>query len=390
MQRPRPRRYDVILAGGGAAALSLAYRLTEAFPDWSILIIDEKVKKENDHTWCYWTRTASYLDDISYRTWYRLRVSSESYDRTLDLTPYRYTMVRSSDFYRFIRGELAHRSNVDFMLGTVERVTDGAHAAEVSVNGLAYAGTWVFDSRYRASEYRPLTRRYHYLTQHFQGWEIETSEAVFDADLPHFFDFRTPQDGAMRFFYVLPYSEYRALVEYTIFSTDLLPAQDYRDALHHYVTSTLGVERYHVLFEEQDMIPMTNHPVQRRAGQRVLNIGTRGGQVKASSGYAFRRIQSDAVAIVHSLQRHHHPFHLPRPPRRYRIFDTLLLDILDHRGGLGKPIFLTLFETNPICRIFRFLDEEGTWRENVQLMASVPRWPFILASLRTGVRWLLR
>ena len=62
---------------------------------------------------------------------------------------------------------------------------------------------------------------YHHLNQHFRGWEIETDRPVFNPQLPTLFDFRTPQDGHMRFVYTLPFAENRALIEYTLFSAHL-------------------------------------------------------------------------------------------------------------------------------------------------------------------------
>ena len=172
------------------------------------------------------------------------------------------------------------------------------------------------------------------------------------------------------------------MVEYTLFSPRLLPLETYQAALRQYLSEVLGVAHYRILEEERDLIPMTNRPFPRRAGRRVLNIGTRGGRVKASSGYAFSRIQQDAVAVVRSLQAHGHPFDLPRTPRRYQVFDAMLLNILQRRGDRGAAIFAQLFRRNPIQRIFRFLDEEGGWGENLALMASVPPVPFAQAWVR--------
>lgn len=377
--------------------MSLAYQLSRAFPNIAMLIVDEEVKSQNDHTWCYWSTKPSYVDPLAYRTWDQLGVYTPNATLHHDLAPYRYRMVRAIDFYRFVREELACRPGVRFLRGTIRDISESDDCqgsfpavegraegcAEVIVNEIAYRCRWVFDSRYRADTYRPLTRQYHYLTQHFLGWEIEAEKAIFDPQRFTMFDFRTPQHGAMRFFYVLPYTEKRGLVEYTLFSDDLLPLSNYRRALEHYIEHQLGTTHYRVLEEERDLIPMTDHPCPRRAGRQILNIGTRGGRVKPSSGYAFRRIQDDAVAITQSLEQHNHPFAIPESPGRYRLFDTMLLQILHRHGHLGAPIFARLFNRNPVQRIFRFLDEEDNLWENLKLMASVPSWPFVRAWLRT-------
>ncbi len=374
------RHYDFILAGGGAAGLSLAYRLKRSsLRDASILIVDRQVKNRNDHTWCSWLREPDPFDAVAYRTWGHLTFHSGKEELPLVLAPYRYRMLRSYDFYRFTREALAAQPGVDFLLGDVERIVDGPTCAEVWANELVFSGDWVFDSRYGASQDCPANPRYHNLLQHFLGWEIETPVAAFDPDTPRMFDFRTPQRGAMRFCYVLPYAPDRALVEYTLFSAHSLPLAEYADALRTYIRDVLHIHEYRILDEERAAIPMTDAPFPRRAGRRVMATGTRGGRVKGSTGYAFQRIQLDSAAIVRSLQTHGHPFAVPTPPRRYHTFDTLLLHILERRGGLGAPIFTALFKNNSIHRLFRFLDEEGTLWENIRLMASVPSWPFVQA-----------
>jgi lycopene beta-cyclase len=148
------------------------------------------------------------------------------------------------------------------------------------------------------------------------------------------------------------------------------------------------VGTYRVVDEERDLIPMTDHVAPRRVGARVLNIGTRGGRVKASSGYAFERTQRDAIAITGSLRLHGHPFALPQTPGRYRTFGTMLLHVVQRHAESGRPIILRLFRNNPVQRIFRFLDEDGDWRDNLALMATVPPLPFIRAWLSTRVtKW---
>jgi hypothetical protein len=125
------------------------------------------------------------------------------------------------------------------------------------------------------------------LKQHFLGWEIETRSPAFDSSAVTLFDVRTEQREGLCFFYILPFDDRRALVEYTLFSANLLPREDYEQALRGYIQEELGVSEYHIADEEQGSYPMTNHPFPRRLGKRIMAIGTRGGRVKPSTGYAF-------------------------------------------------------------------------------------------------------
>ncbi len=215
-------KYDFAILGGGAAGLSLALELVRSpLKEKSILIVDKETKNTNDRTWCYWTELPSPLDGITYHTWSNLRFLSKTLDRTWDLSPLRYQMVRGLDFYRYAHTEL-EKYNVTFLLGEGE-VEDGRAAASVHVNGDSYLAEWVFDSRMRPADLAGNPRRYNYLKQHFTGWVIETDMPVFDPQTVTMFDLRTPQLGGVTFFYTLPFSQTRALVEYTLFSPELLP-----------------------------------------------------------------------------------------------------------------------------------------------------------------------
>jgi lycopene beta-cyclase len=87
----------------------------------------------------------------------------------------------------------------------------------------------------------------------------------------------------------------------------------------------------------------------------------------------------DSAAIVSSLSRTGHPFELPLESRRYRMYDSLMLQIMSRHGERVKPLFASLFQNNPVQRVLRFLDETGSPWENLLLMASLPDPIFLRA-----------
>ncbi len=417
-------RYDFILAGGGLAGLSLAYHLINSpLRDRSILIVDKDAKQQNDRTWCFWEEQPMLFDEIAYRVWSRLRFVSDDFTREYDLAPYRYQMIRGIDFYAFTREKLSKCSNVTFLSGNIDRVEDEVDRAAVIIDGQACSGTWVFDSTLPASlrgsgpvsipevEARPNSPQnggppgvvvnrepaenrlelpaqngsYQHLKQHFRGWEIETDQPFFNPQLPTLFDFRMPQAGHTRFVYTLPFAESRALIEYTLFSPELLPSEAYDAGLRTYVEDLLGIRRYKIKHVEAGVIPMTDHPFLRRLGQHVMAIGTKGGRVKPSTGYAFLRIQRDSAAIVQSLIKHDQPFNVPAQRGRFHLHDAILLNIMTHHPDDLKPIFTLMFRNNPILRIFRFLDETVPFDEELRFIASLPPWRFLQALFRLKV-----
>lgn len=375
-------QYDIIIAGGGAAGLSLAYQLINSpLGDRSILIVDKGSKAQNDRTWAFWTDEPTPFEPIVYRSWDCLHLADDDGEQRIDLGAYRYQMIRGIDFYRFVHAALRARPNVTLLRATVERIEDAADAAQVIAGGRAYRAGWVFDSIFRPAEVAA-GERYQHLQLHFKGWEIETPDERFTPDAATLMDFRTPQEDETRFFYVLPFSPRRALVEFTAFSDDRFSHGEYAEALREYLSDVLGISEYTVVDEEQGVIPATDQPFPRQVGERVMTIGTKGGRVKPTTGYAFVRIQRDSEAIVRSLVERGHPFDVPDDSRRYRLLDTVMLELMDHYGEALKPIFATMFERNPIQRILRFLDEEGSPVENLQLIATLPPWQFIQAAIQ--------
>jgi lycopene beta-cyclase len=375
--------YDFVLAGGGLAGLSLACRLAEtaAFDQRSILLVEQDAKTRNDRTFSFWSTGPGAFDAAISHSWDRLRVAGPNAARDLDLGAYRYHTIRGSDFYRHARQRLAQHANVQCLRGHVESIVDGPDAATVLVDGQAITASWVFDSRPPRLTDQGEDEHHTRLKLHFRGWEIETLPGAFDPGVATFMDFRTPQDGAVRFFYVLPFADNRALVEYTLFTQTRLTHRETEQALATYMRTILGIEDYRIVSEEGGCLPITDAPFARRLGQRVLAIGVRGGRIKPSTGYAFSRVQADSDAIVQSLLAHAHPFDLPADPVRYGWLDAVLLRVMRTHPDAITPAFAAMFGRNPMARILRFLDEQATTGEILRIMASLPAPLFVGAAL---------
>lgn len=141
------RQYDFIIAGCGAAGLSLAcHMLQSRLRDSAILIVDKDAKDQNDRTWAFWTDRPTLFDSIVHRSWSQLQILGEGFEHTLSLVAYRYKVIRGIDFYWFARASLASCPNVEFLRGRVDQIVDGDQQASVVVDGQSYAGRWIFDS----------------------------------------------------------------------------------------------------------------------------------------------------------------------------------------------------------------------------------------------------
>ncbi len=381
-------QYDFIITGAGLAGLSLALHLINSpLRDRSILIVDHDTKERNDRTWSYWSDRPTLFDGLACRTWDRLHLAGFNGEMRVPLRRYRYRTIRGIDFYEYARQELAKHPNVTWLHGKVEAIEDGGGAARVVVNHERITGCWVFDSTQRRAASVD-DARYHQLKLHFKGWEIETAQPGFDPSAATFLDFRTPQNGATRFFYVLPFDERHALVEYTLFSNMPLLPREYEQAMQTYLREVLKIDDYHITRQEGGVIPITDRPYPRqlseRATGRVMSIGMQGGRIKPSTGFAFMRVQADSVAIVQSLLEHDQPFEVPGDSERYRLYDSLLLDIMERDPERIQSIFAALFKRNSLEQVLSFLDERASLAQNVRMIATLPPAPFLQALVRVG------
>ena len=369
--------YDYLIVGGGAAGLSMAYHIAQEprLAGKKVLLIEPEAKDRNDRTWSYWADAPMVFDHIAAHEWRRIAFRSPGFTKIIDLGAYRYRMIRGLDYYELVQTALTSNPQFTLVRGVVESLANTAGGVQMRSSAGDFTARYCFDSRPPAMEPDPAKHRY--LLQHFVGWEIETDHDVFDPEVVEFMDFRGEQQHEARFMYVLPFAPRKALVEYTLFSAVPLPKAEYEAAIREYLT-TLGANNYRITAEEVGAIPMTDHPLPARHGAHIINLGTRGGRAKPSTGYAFKRIQQQSARLVAALAATGSP---PADPTgdqwQFRLFDTLLLDIMQRRGETTRDIFRQLFERNPVERIFRFLDETTSWADNLRVMNSVTPGPFM-------------
>lgn len=311
--------------------------------------------------------------------WQQVHFFSKHFSSTLNLKPYQYKMIRGVDFYRYVTEEAQKHSNIHFIYGNVEAVGNEGDQGLAIVDGTRYVAAYVFNSILFSKP--AATTGKHYLLQHFKGLLIETNRPAFNPAHATLMDFRVSQKYGTTFAYVLPFSENRALVEYTLFTAALLGEDEYRSGLLNYIANYLKIDQYSVAEEEFGIIPMTNIRFVKRIG-RMINIGTAGGQTKGSSGYTFQFIQKHSDRLVADLVQYGYVRdEEPVLKKRFDFYDSTFLNILSANRHPGDEIFADLFGKNPTDRVLRFLDNESTFEDEIHIMATLPKGVFLKAAL---------
>lgn len=377
-------RYDYIISGAGCAGLSLLVRIIASgkFADKKILIVDRDLKPRNDRTWCFWEKENGIFEPVVFRQWSELHFFGEKHEDLLNIDPYRYKMIRGRDFYQYCLEMIGKDPSIDMKEGKIESVQTTSKGAFIKIDGALYEADYIFNSVLFGDPTKlNLGNKYYFLKQHFKGLVIETSQPVFDPSKATLMDFRPSQEHGTTFCYVLPFSPTRALVEYTLFTRDLLQPEAYDEALKSYIDENITKENYTIEESEFGVIPMTNFPFQPFEGN-IINIGTAGGQTKPSSGYTFQFIQKYTKNIVDMLIATGKPFVPAENASRFSFYDSTLLQILDRKKVEGKKLFTDLFRHGDVQTVLKFLDNETSFREDINIMRRLPKGKFAMAAIR--------
>ena len=147
----------------------------------------------------------------------------------------------------------------------------------------------------------------------------------------------------------------------------------------------LGITEYEIIEKEQGNIPMTCYPFWKHNTKNIINIGSAGGWTKASTGYTFKNAYKKSKVLVQFLEKNistsleKTDFRKFHRKDKFWFYDLLLLDILDSQNELGSKIFSSMFQLGNPAVIFKFLDEETSFIEDLQVIWRCPKMIFVKA-----------
>lgn len=378
--------FDIAIIGTGAAGLQLALALANDpfFAEQKILLLDKVEKNQNDRTWCFWEKGAGQWDHLLRHSWAHGDFFAEGgKHHPLQLEPYRYKMLHAIDFYDFAKIEISAKSNFTWQRDKVLAVEQGEPLRIVGKAG-SYLATHVFDSRITPDFFQK-DDQYTRLLQHFKGWVIRTPQPAFDPSRFTMMDFRLLWPDSTSFTYVLPLSEREALVEFTLFTPEVIADEDYDYMLQRYCEEILSLRKFKIAEAEEGVIPMSDFPFEKYSKGRHIRIGTGGGWVKPSSGYSFKNCERNVALILKNLKAGR-PANRGIFSKRFRFYDSLFLDVLYRQNEIGPALFATMYARNDVQTIFRFLDDQTSPGEDIGIIMKFPQLPF----LRSLSRHLLR
>ena len=353
------KEFNYVIIGGGCAGLSLAYELeiNNKLKDKTLAIIETREEYKRDKTWSFWKVFDHNFDDCVIKSWNNFTINTSESSRELTNKKFPYQSIDSGEFYNKINSKLYKNSNVSFF----------KNLSEINLENSIIFNS-VYENKLDKSE----------LWQHFQGIEIETSKNIFDEEIINLMDFNCDQRNDVHFFYTLPFSKNKALVE-TTWLSDLedQSLMDYDLQLENYIKNNLGIKNYKINFTEKGAIPLFYPSL--RNDNKVINIGSAGRMTRLSTGYTFLNIQEHSRYIVKNINKIDkvEAFNLGK---KYQFLDKVFLRVLEKHPEKMPEIFFDMFNTSSNT-IIKFLSNKSNFIEDLNVISKMPKLIFLKALL---------
>ena len=271
--------YDYLLVGGGLQNGLVALCLQAERPGVHVGIVEQGARLGGNHTWCFHesdvdARVMKILEPMVLRRWKGYRIQFPRLERTLSQT---YCMIQSEGFHEVVVAKM-NVSGCSVLLDTQVRSVE-AHCVELD-NGSRLTARVVVDSRGpQETPGKPIGY------QKFLGLELVLEEPTDDKCVT-LMDATVAQIDGFRFFYVLPISSSRLLVEDTYYSdSPQLDLDHLRNEVLNY-SARRGLRVASVEREETGVLPLFGSALPPTRTSGALAGGYQGGFFHPTTGYS--------------------------------------------------------------------------------------------------------
>ncbi len=166
----------------------------------------------------------------------------------------------------------------------------------------------------------------------------------------------------------------------TLYTTQETTLEELKEKLVSYL-STIFTCSYEILFQEQGAIPMSTKIQGKVSNKNIIDIGSIAGCIKPSTGYTFYDIQKHSEALVQQLVKEEHLYRGWIRKSRFEFYDNILLNIAKKWPESLPSIFAQMFQKNQGQQVLRFLHEETSLWEDLQILARFKFGIFIKSLL---------
>ena len=349
------KEFDYIILGAGCAGLSLAFELdiNKKLNNKTLAIVETRDEYKRDKTWSFWKVIDHNFEDCVIKSWNNFSFNSNLGSHKLINREYPYQTIDSGLFYEKILNQLTKNKNIQFFKNSEQLNLENSFIFNsISSNKNDQSNVW----------------------QHFKGIEIETTKDTFDEEIFNLMDFDCDQRDNVHFFYTLPFTKKRALIETTWLSKmDDKTLNDYDIQLEKYIKETLRINDYNINYHEEGAIPLF-HPTNKPEKNKI-DIGSAGGMTRLSTGYTFLNIQEHSRYISNNIEKIKDT-KIYNIGKKYKFLDNIFLNVLKNNPEKMQKIFFNMFKVSSKT-VIKFLSNKSSIFDDLQIILRMPKWIFI-------------
>ena len=349
------KEFNYIIIGGGCAGLSLAYELEthDKLKNKNLAIIEPRDEYKRDKTWSFWKVFPHNFEDCVKKSWNNFTINSPNETKYIECKTTPYQTIDSELFYNKILSKLKLNKNITFFK---------------NINEVNKSNSIIFNS---VAKYDDQKNK---LWQHFCGVEIETDKEFFDDEIFNLMDFACDQRNKVHFFYTLPFTKNKALVETTwISELDNDNLKDYDQQIDNYLSNHLNIRNCKINYKEEGAIPLFRQKSIKKLNE--INIGSAGGMTRLSTGYTFLNIQEQSKYIRENIDNIN-KVKLFQINKKYDFLDNIFLKVLKKNSSQMGNIFYKMFDSSP-SSIINFLSNKSSLFEDLEIISKMPKTIFI-------------
>ena len=365
------KKYDIIIIGCGLSGISLALELNKKTKT-SVLMLERKKKLEKDKNWCFWNFPINPLTNKFDHKWNKIEIKSKTNHIIKSSEKYSYNHIYSKKLYDLILEKELTSDKLDILFSQdVKNIksVDNEHLIKLRSNKLV-SSELIFDSR-------PPKIKKNKLIQHFLGIELESDKSIFDKERVTLMDFPEIKSD-IHFFYILPFTSKKALIESTYISHNLFKKESYINDIMSYVSDRYPDAKFTEKSREYGVIPMYKVDSESKI-LSVIKIGTANNWVRKSSGYAFQNSFINSKIIVEQIINNK-PIKIKKR-RLTVILDHLFCIYLKKFPKESTHLFTSFFKNLKLEVIVRFLTEKNSFLDSLKVILALPKFKMLYCIL---------
>lgn len=281
-------KYDLVFIGGGLSSLLATFRIVQQKPSTKILIVESQKNLGGNHIWSFHlSDVPAWLQQLAEKTWSSYDIRFPEFTKTVHLP---YGSLQSETLAKIVSKLATVKTN--------SRVTQFSECDATLSNGDVIKAKCVIDARGLEASNVPSAGYQKFIGQVF---EFTTPHPI---SQPVIIDALASQPDGFRFFYVLPLTSHKLLIENTFYSNNsILNKSVIKDEITSYL-NTIVSNPGTCIYEECGALALPLNWNFKSTQNTRLAIGLRGGFFNFVTGYStpVAAMVADALAQVDTFE----------------------------------------------------------------------------------------